>query len=409
MLTPHPTLRRSDVFPQRANIFRALCGENDVLHLTYNARGALYQLLHALPEEKGHVVLLPAFHCTALVEPVAHSRFRPVFYRVRPDFSPDMDDLRSKLSSQVALIVVIHFFGFPTELGPILELRDQADCYVLEDSAHSFLSIDSGLFIGHRGDFSVFGYYKTVGSLFGGGLRINGRRLKFSPSRSKIPLRESFVITKRLTEQVIENSGDGLMKRVFHYLETRRVARKIAKAEDKPAALGFVDDPYLFRKDLAVARMPALCKSILKFSNWGDIASARRRNYALISGVLKESSELRKVFANLPENVCPWAYPVLLQDRSRFEHELRRRGVPLFTFGEVLHPLLNHCDPVARRDAEQLSRQLMMLPVHQNLSGEEVVRYCEELNRFFEGIQQASPLADSIAAAAQSANLRVPR
>ena len=186
------------LFRSRVNDLHTLYGETDSLHLTYNARGALYQFLRVIPENKGSVVLLPAFHCTALVEPVARSGFRPIFYRIKPDFSPDLEDLRSKAKPEVALIVVVHFFGFPADLGPILELREQANCYVLEDSAHSFLSKDSGRYIGHRGDFSIFSYYKTVASLFGGGLRINGQPLDFSPSSKKLSLQESAVITKRL-------------------------------------------------------------------------------------------------------------------------------------------------------------------------------------------------------------------
>ena len=389
--TPHPTLRRADLFPRRGNDPRALCG-NDALHLTYNARGALYQLLNAMPEDAGKAILVPAFHCTALVEPIARSRFRAIFYRVKPDLTIDLDDLRSKLTRDIALIVVIHFFGFPADLSPILALAEKVGCYVLEDCAHSFLTLTNGHAIGDRGDFSIYSYYKTVPSLFGGALRINRRKLAFPPSSKSIPAKHSAVITKRLLEQLLENSGDGWLKRSVQALENFRVTRKLQKARASTAALSsFVDDPYLFREGLALAKIPALCERIVMSSDWQAIVSSRRRNYELLNAALEENSLLHKLIPALPKGVCPWAYPVVLHDRARFEHQLRDRGVPLFTFGEILHPLLQSADESARRDAEDLSQRLLALPVHQNLSAQDVTHYAQIINGFFAGANLSLP------------------
>ena len=388
MLTPHPTLRSSDVFARVKNDPRALCVQ-DTLHLTYNARGALHQLLQIIPEHKGSVILLPAFHCTALVEPVAHSRFEAVFYRIKPDLSVDVDDLRAKLTSKVALVVVVHFFGFLTDLTALFELRERCGCYLLEDCAHSFLTLDAGNPIGARGDFSIYSYYKTVPSLFGGGLRINSRQLAVPPPYKTISLRDSAIMGKRLIEQIVENAEDGVLKRSVQYLETCRVARKRAASTNAapPAVSEFIDNPYLFRDDFAVARMPALSKRIVMSADWQSIVAARRRNYELLSATLKENPLLQKLFPELPSDVCPWAYPVLLRDRARFEHQLRSQGVPLFTFGEVLHPLLEQSDTSTWSDAQKLSRQLLALPIHQDLSTQDVMHYAERINNFFEHVR----------------------
>ena len=385
MLTPHPTLRSNNVFARVKNDPRALCMQ-DTLHLTYNARGALHQLLQIIPEHKGRVILLPAFHCTALVEPVARSRFEAAFYRINPDLSIDVDDLRAKLTPEVALVVVVHFFGFPTDLTPLFELRERCGCYLLEDCAHSFLTLDAGHPIGARGDFSVYSYYKTVPSLLGGGLRINSRELAVPPPYQTISVRDSAVISKRLIEQIVENVEDGVLKRSVQYIERRRVARKRATGTDAagPAVSEFIDNPYLFRDDFAVAKIPALSKRIVMSADWQSIVTTRRQNYELLSATLKENALLQKLLPDLPSGVCPWAYPVLLRDRARFEHQLRSQGVPLFTFGEVLHPLLEQSDASTWSDAKNLSRQLMALPIHQDLSTQDVMHYAERINNFFE-------------------------
>jgi len=413
MLTPHPTLRRADLFPHRAND-PGILGGQDTLHLTYNARGALYQLLRALSEKQKRIVLLPGFHCTALVEPVAHLRLPTIFYRIKPDLSIDLDDLRSKVTSD-SVVVVIHFFGFPANLDPLLEMREQTGFHLLEDCAHSFLTLEGSRNPGRRGDFSIYSFYKTVPSLFGGGLRINNKQLTFVPSQNQVSLKESVVIGKRLVEQLIENSNDGFLKRSFQRLENYRVARKhtAATTTHESAAPGFVDDPYLFREDLALAQMPAVSKRILKSCDWQEIMAARRRNYELLSATLQETALLHKFFPTLPEGVCPWAYPVLLKDRVRYEQQLRARGVPLFTFGEVLHPLLADADALTRESAEYLSQRLLMLPVHQNLSVEGMLRYAKEINLFMTDVADnpsVSDLAsDSASAAPQPLGMRVAR
>jgi perosamine synthetase len=405
MLTPHPTLRSANFFARAKNDLQSLC-MTDTLHLTYNARGALHQLLQVIPEHKGSTVLLPAFHCTALVEPVAQSRFDVVFYRIQPDLSIDMDDLRAKLTSKVALLVVVHFFGFPTDLSALFDLRERAGCYLLEDCAHSFLTLDAGYPIGGRGDFSIYSYYKTVPSLFGGGLRINSRQLAVPPPRKTVSLRDSAVINKRLVEHMIENAEDGVFKRGIQYLEARRVARKRAATPiGEPSGIsGFIDDPYLFRQDLASAKMPLFPKRILLSADWPDIFAVRRRNYELLNAVLKENAAVQKLRPGLPEDVCPWAYPVLLADRAMFEQRLRSLGVPLFTFGEVLHPLLQ-ADSSMKTDAEFLSSRLLALPIHQNLSAQDIEHYAQLINRFFASAS-AGPLGHVSSDAASAGGMR---
>jgi dTDP-4-amino-4,6-dideoxygalactose transaminase len=192
-------------------------------------------------------------------------------------------------------------------------------------------------------------------------------------------------MSKRLFEQVIENSGTGFIKRSMQSLEARRVARNHRKNTNHTSGVrsNFIDDPYLFRRDLAQTRMPDLSKRILKSADWHSIVAARRENYQLISAALTETASLRKVWPHLPPGVCPWAYPVVLEDRVRFERQLRSQGVPLFTFGEVLHPLLQKSDDPTRADSEYLSSRLLALPVHQNLSCEDILHYVSLINHFF--------------------------
>jgi dTDP-4-amino-4,6-dideoxygalactose transaminase len=74
----------------------------------------------------------------------------------------------------------------------------------------------------------------------------------------------------------------------------------------------------------------------------------------------------------------------MLEERSRLDYRLKNLGVPLFTFGDTLHPLLQErSEHAVRADAELLSRRLMLLSVHQNLSSENMKEIAELVNDFF--------------------------
>jgi dTDP-4-amino-4,6-dideoxygalactose transaminase len=385
MISAHPTLRFSDVYPQHAQSLHRQHAPQS-LHLAYNARGAFYQLLLSMPKGSRDTVLLPAFHCAALIEPVVRAGYKTNFYRVRPDFTTDTDDLRAKLSQTTGLIVVIHFFGFPVDLGPVLEMAWANGSYVVEDCAHSFLSRENESSTGHRADFALFSYYKFAPSLAGGGLGVNRADFTLHGASAQAPLRERAVIAKRLVEQAALNSPHSPLSKLFLWFDRKRMDRKQTRTSGETVAVSspsaFMDDPYLFREDLARATMPHLCKRILESCDWNSIAEARQRNYRLLSSLLHDGPAMRRVLPEMPDSVVPWAFPVLLENRLKHEQALRRLGVPLFTFGEVLHPALNSLHDPAREDAEFLSRRLLLLPVHANLGEADVTNYAKILSRY---------------------------
>jgi dTDP-4-amino-4,6-dideoxygalactose transaminase len=382
MLESHPTLRFRDIAQFKANNPWP-SPKNAVLHFTYNARGAIYQLLRSLPGEHGKTVLLPAFHCYAAVEPVVRAGYRPVFYRIREDLSLDQEDLCAKLSSDVAAALIIHYCGFPANLEVLIEQKKHHQFLIIEDWAHSFLVNEQGALAGGKGDVSIFSFYKLVPSYTGGCLRIDLPGLDCLESNRRLSVKRTLVAIKRLTEQVIENSGEGVLRSAFRYLESRRVKLKRGSPAAPQANGQPVSDSYLFDNDLAFVRMPWFARAILRASDIREVVSARRRNFEILNSQLQENSYLQKVFRSLPDNVCPWAYPVIARNRSRYDHLLRDRGVPVFTFGELLHPALETADPAIREPAEFLSQGLMMLPLHQNLDAADMESICQTVNAFF--------------------------
>ncbi len=384
LASSHPSLRFADVHLRRSRNLRGFYTPGK-LRLTYNARAAFYQLLCSLRDSERRLVLLPAFHCTALVEPVPRAGFNVSFYRILPDFRPDFEDVRHRLSRDVAAIVIIHYFGFVTELEPFLQLRDEFGCRIVEDCAHSFLSRSGGSCVGHAGDFSLFSFYKFAPSLAGGGLGINLAQFCEMPEPATVSWREQLTLAKRLFEQILENSPSNPASKLLLKAERWRVNRR----HSRPSAVShsaLLDDPYLFREDLANSGMPSLCRHLVESNDWDENLASRRRNYTLFSEEIQDTPLLTRVFPELRPGVCPWAFPILVANRGLHDKQLRALGIPLYSFGEILHPLLAGQNDQARKDAEHISEQLLLLPVHAQLDSTKVKEMARRIKSYFNAL-----------------------
>jgi dTDP-4-amino-4,6-dideoxygalactose transaminase len=384
MISQHHSLRVSDLAAFRTEDVRAHHAPAQI-RLTYNARGALYQLLESLEREAGDTVLLPACHCVALVEPVLRAGYKVCYYRVRSDFSVDLDDLQRKLTPATAATVAVHFFGFPAEIDAMAPLVKAHGAYMVEDCAHSFLSRSGPEPVGRRGDFALFSYYKLAPCLVGGSLVANRPTPRLRPT-TRLPWYQRLVLTKRLLEQAARNAPRNPAGAMLLWLDRIRINWKKRRGANAPgpvhAPSAFLDDAFSFRKDLALAAMPWLCRCILEFCDWEHIARRRRENYRMLSQLIRDSVGIACPFPDLPDNVVPFAFPAFLSDRVTHERALRERGIPFFTFGAPLHPSLRAWEDSARRDAEIISRQLILFPVHQQLDAHDMRSYGEELARY---------------------------
>jgi dTDP-4-amino-4,6-dideoxygalactose transaminase len=114
-----------------------------------------------------------------------------------------------------------------------------------------------------------------------------------------------------------------------------------------------------------------------------EVVSARRRNYAFLAKRLARVAALTPCFPGLSEGVSPMGFPCLAGNGAwRWDYRLRARGVPVFSFGEVLHTSL---DAAAYPETRDLSSRLVMLPVHQGLTETDLERMATFVEAAFAG------------------------
>jgi hypothetical protein len=103
-----------------------------------------------------------------------------------------------------------------------------------------------------------------------------------------------------------------------------------------------------------------------------EIVAARRRNYFLLLGRLRD--RVPPVFGELPAGACPLFYPLLVDDKAGVAARLAGRRIETVDFWRAAHPL---CPPGVFPEAEALRRRVLELPVHQDLSPEDVVNVAQ--------------------------------
>jgi len=384
----HPSPTFSDAFRRSTHRLRDHHRPGRA-RFTWNARGAIFQLLTSMAPRSRATILVPGFHCLAVTKPIIAAGFTIDCYRVRPDLTIDIEDLATRLHADVAAVLVIHYFGFPTDLDRVQPLVRAHGALLVEDCSHSFLTQDRGTVLGQRGDYAVFSYYKCVPSLVGGALVANGNAPLPQTRSTVAPWPVRAAVLRRwlqLADARAPKRSLRLVQRVLGSLVYRgrahRSGPKESNAPDAANALPsprFLDDPYLFDLSLARAGLPACVRRVIETSRWNEIALIRRRNYATLSRLIPDSEVLHRPLPRLPDGVVPYMFPLTFRDRRRHEEALRDAGVPYLRFGETLDTAIERASGMARKDAEDLSGSLMLLPIHQDFDEERITAYAGAL------------------------------
>src|SRR5262249_2319693 len=132
-------------------------------HYLFWARSGIYHGLAALGVKPADNVLVPAYHCTSLVEPILRYGSEVKFYDVNVDLTPNFDDIREKIDRKTRAILAIHYFGFPQPIRKFRELCRAHGLYLIEDCAHVLNgSTQEGIALGESGDISIFSWRKFL-------------------------------------------------------------------------------------------------------------------------------------------------------------------------------------------------------------------------------------------------------
>lgn len=381
-----PSFNFQDLHGSGQRTLRTLNSAESLIY-TYNGRGAIYHVLRALHKHGRNTVLLPAFHCMVLVETVLLAGYKVRFYGIQENLQPDVESFLSQLSADVGCAIVIDYFGFPANLHQLRSACQAIDCLLLQDSSHSFYSTDPLELTGQIGDLAIFSFWKIIPSYAGGGIRINDPALLVQPIFGQRPWRETLAQVKQMFEEALTADTNIPLARVYLWLESARLRLKGVKPIPADTAQNTPSQPpiYHFKFKSAISPLPWLSKWVMNMADLAAIAQQRQQNSRIVLERLSGRDTIHPLWPELPKRMVPYALPMRIRNRSRHDYRLRHRGVPLFTFGETLHPLLAAQETAhssMRKDAERLASELLCLAIDQKLSSEATMRYCDTIRDY---------------------------
>ena len=342
-----------------------------------SGRIAIALALREMKIGPGDTVLVPAYHSMSMVPPVQWCGATPRFYKVGPDTAVDLDDVAAKLDGSVKAIMVTNYFGFAQDLARIRAFCDDHGLLMLEDCAHCFFGQRDGKPVGSFGDYAIASSMKFFPN-YEGGCLVSARH-----SLAPVALRSAgagFELKVALT--ALENSFAygrlaavetvlRLPLRLKTALWSRLKARRAGAHDSASPALApsSSDSSFDFDPAWLDKRSSWFSRRLVTKSGHGRIVARRRANYLRLELALGRLAGCRPLFARLPEDVCPWLYPLVVEQPEAVFGRLLEAGVPVTRFAETLWPGV---DAGVCANSAGLSRQVLAFPCHQELRPQEL-------------------------------------
>jgi perosamine synthetase len=125
-----------------------------------NGSAALDIAVKALGLGKGDEVIMPAFTIISPAQSVVTAGAIPVLVDSDPiTWNMDVSQIEKKITSNTKAILVVHIYGLPTDMDPVLALCHKYNLKLIEDAAEMHGQTYKGKMCGSFGDISVFSFY----------------------------------------------------------------------------------------------------------------------------------------------------------------------------------------------------------------------------------------------------------
>lgn len=125
-----------------------------------NGSTALELAVKVLRIPEGSEVIMPAFTIISCAAAIVRAGLIPVLVDAEPrTWNMDVSRVAATLTSRTKAIMVVHIYGLPTDMNPVMELAATRGLRIIEDAAEMHGQTYRGRPCGSFGDISVFSFY----------------------------------------------------------------------------------------------------------------------------------------------------------------------------------------------------------------------------------------------------------
>jgi perosamine synthetase len=294
----------------------------------------LHVALLSLGIGPGDEVIVPSFTFAATANSVALTGGTPVFVDIDAStYNIDPKLIEAAITPRTKAIQVVHLYGLPADMPPIIEIAKRHNLLIIEDAAQAHLAAIEGNPVGTFGDAAVFSFYPTKNMTSG-----EGGMVVFAQPE---PARLARLLRNQGMEQRYQNEVVGFNLRMT----------------DIHAAIGI--------------------SQLAKVKNW---TTKRQENADYLN--LKIESAVTPITPMGFEHVYHQYTIRIKKHRDAFSKKLTELGIG----NSVYYPTQVHKLPSFRRsidlvNTQSATEQVLSLPIHPSLSKRDLKRIASAVNQ----------------------------
>lgn len=306
-----------------------------------NATLGMFMAFYAMNLPKGSEVLVPNFTFYASATPIVFAGLKPVFVDVDPNtFHMDLDLAEKSITENTSAILPVHMYGQCMDMDAVMALAKKHNLKVIEDAAQAMGVEYNGKHAGTFGDVGAFSMYsdKTIFTGEGG-----------------IVLTQSEELYEKMKS--IRNHG-------------------------RPNQGTFIHDDI--GMNFRITDMQAGV-GLAQINKLPTIISEKKRKYDLYIDNLQGVGDLKFMQVEQKSTFAPFRFTIQTSHRDELSETLESAGIQARPFFYPMHkqpPLQQYANgnfPVS----EKLYETGICLPVHFDISDDDVVYICDVIKEFF--------------------------
>ena len=303
---------------------------------------SIFLALKALGIKKNDEVIVPNITFPATANAVELTGATPVLADInKSNLLIDENAIIKKINKKTKAIIAVHMSGRGNNIKNIVKIAKRKKIYLVEDAAEAFMSKYENKYLGTFGDMGCF---------------------SFAPNK---------IITTGQGGVIVTNNKS-LYKKLIRLKDQGREGPTTG-GEDNYVSFG-----YNFKFTNLQAAL-----GLSQLDNIKKRASILKNHYKFYKKNLIENKNFKLIGFNLKKGELPLWTDVYCNKRNQLFHFLKKQGINCRYFW---YPL-NTCKPYKQsfsglNNSKQLYRKLMWLPSSLNLTKDNLIKICNQINKF---------------------------
>ena len=272
-------------------LIKSLFSNNDSNGNSYilnSARSSLNISIDALLKNPRKIkkILLPDFICSEIIPVISNFNIPVIFYSVDEHLNPDINFIEDNIRNDLSIVLVVNYFGVPSDWTSLLKLKSKYECIIIEDNAHSLHGKYENIDFGNLGDISFNSLRKVLPVLSGSFLKFN----------NNIDLKKRF------------------QKRFLNFSEFKYSFRFFGRNNKNPKNMS--DDSKSIYDNIEPIDYFSYKIYLAQQKDKERICRIRRNNYNFWQRYLGHS-ELEML--DIKSSICPYAFPCVFNDQRVYD------------------------------------------------------------------------------------------